>query len=198
MDESRLTLLPDQTLGPLLPALQGRLLSVGRSINAQNFRSILDRAMTQLFDGVVDQVGATEGSIWLLEQENLTIAYNTNPKSQQLVGKFKQPLSSGLLSMVFSSEQSFIENEVFKNNQQDKTLDSMLRVRTYAMIAVPFYFLQECRGVASCVQLISTATPEAASPKGFDGVHETMFRNGSVVLGRLLDYWVVTRAIGLE
>ena len=198
MDESRLTLLPDQTLGPLLPALQGRLLSVGRSINARNFRSILDMAMRQLFDGVVDQVDATEGSIWLLEQQNLTIAYNTNPKSQHLVGKFKQPLSSGLLSMVFSNEQSFIENEVFRNIQQDKTLDSMLQVRTYAMIAVPFYFLQECRGVASCVQLISNATPEAASPNGFDGVHEAMFRNGSMVLGRLIDYWVVTRAIGLE
>jgi hypothetical protein len=147
----------------------------------------------------VEGVGATEGSIWLADQaaENLTIAYNTGPNSQKLVGKFKQPLTSGLVSMVFSSEQTFIENEVFKNAFQDKTLDSALEVRTYAMIAVPFYFLDACRGVASCVQLVSPVS-EAASPKGFDGHHELAFRNAIIILGRLIEHWAIRRTIGLE
>jgi len=199
MDESRLTLLPDQSLAPLLPALEGRLAQVGHSINARNFSSILDGTMKQLLHGIVEGVGATEGSLWLVDQadENLVIAYNTGRNAQQLVAKFKQPLNSGLISMVFSSEQTFIENEVYKNALQDKTLDSALKVRTYAMIAVPFYFLDACRGVASCVQLVSPAS-EAASSSGFDGHHELAFRNAIVTLGRLIEHWAIRRTIGLE
>jgi hypothetical protein len=199
MNESRLTLLPDQTLGALLPTLKGRLALVGNSIDALNFGSVLDGAMTQLFHSALNAVGATEGSIWLLEPAtaSLTIAYNTGPYAQLLVGKFKQPLNAGLISMVFSSEQSFIENEIYKNSAQDKKLDSLLQVRTYAMIAVPFYFLRECRGVASCVQLIP-AMLEALEPKGFKGIHETVFRNAAVVLGRMIEHWAVSQTIGLE
>jgi hypothetical protein len=199
VDDSRLTLLPDQTLIPLLPALQARLSQVGRSIDARNFCSVLDGTMKGLVDCVVQGIGATEGSIWLLDQatESLTVAYNTGPNSQKLIGKFSQPLSSGLVSMVFSSEQSFIENEVFKNSLQDKTLDSTLKVRTHAMIAVPFYFLDGCRGVASCVQLVPGGQ-EAVAPKGFSGEHEVVFRNASVILGRLIEHWAIRRTIGLE
>jgi hypothetical protein len=199
MDDSRLTLLPDQSLAPLLPALRGRLAEVGHSINAQNFSSLVDGTMKQLVHGIVESVGATEGAVWLVDQaaENLVIAYITGPHSQQLVGKFKQPLTSGLISMVFSSEQSFVENEVYKNALQDKTLDSTLKVRTYAMIAVPFYFLDACRGVASCVQLISQES-ETPNAKGFDGNHELGFRNAMVTLGRLVEHWAIKRTIGLE
>jgi len=199
MDDSRLTLLPDQSLVPFLPALQGRLAQVGHSINAQNFSSLLDGTMKQLVHGIVEGVGATEGAVWLVDraEENLVIAYITGPNAQQLVGKFKQPLNSGLISMVFSSEQSFVENEVYKDALQDKTLDSTLHVRTYAMIAVPFYFLDACRGVASCVQLVSPES-ETASAKGFDGNHELAFRNAMVTLGRLIEHWAIKRTIGLE
>ena len=155
--------------------------------------------MKQIFDDAVEGVGATEGSVWLLDQatESLTLAYNTGPNSQTLVGKFKQPLSAGLISMVFSTEQSFVENEVFKNSLQDKTLDSTLKVRTKAMIAVPFYFLGACRGVASCVELASP-TREGLDTKGFDENDEAVFRNVSVILGRLIEHWAIRKTIGLE
>jgi hypothetical protein len=199
MDDSRLTLLPDQSLAPLLPALQGRLTQVGRSITAQNFSSVLDGTMRQLIHGVMDAVGANEGSIWLVDDpgEHLVIAYNNGPNAERLVAQFKQPLTSGLVSMVFSSEQSFIENEVYKNAGQDKTLDSKLKVRTYAMIAVPFYFLNACRGVASCVQL-SSPDSEGEADKGFYDNHELVFRNAIVMLGRLIEHWALKRTIGLE
>jgi hypothetical protein len=199
MDELRLTLLPDSALAPLFPALQARLSAVGRSIKARNFGSILDGTMKQLFDGVVETVGATEGSIWLHEEgtESLTIAYNTGANSPKLIGKFKQPLNAGLISMVFSSEQSFVENQVFDNSSQDKTLDSILKVRTHAMIAVPFYYLDACRGVASCVQLVSSVS-SAVSTKGFNENHEKAFRNASVILGRLIEHWATRKTIGLE
>ena len=199
MDDSRLTLLPDPSLASFVPALQGRLTQVGRSISAQNFSSVLDGTMKQLIQGVMDAVGANEGSVWLVDDpgEHLVIAYNTGPNADRLVAQFKQPLTVGLVSMVFSSEQSFIENEVYKNALQDKTLDSKVKARTHAMIAVPFYFLNACRGVASCVKLDSPDL-EAEAEKGFYDNHELIFRNAIVTLGRLIEHWAIKRTIGLE
>jgi hypothetical protein len=197
MEESRLTLLADETLRSILPALMARHSSVARSITPQNFGSILDGTMRQSFQNALEMAGASEGSLWLVDQasESLVIAYNSGPNSGKLVAKFKQPLRSGLISMVFFSEQPFIENKIFRNSLQDRTLDSMLKVRTYAMIAVPFYFLHQCRGVASCVQLIPDANTQA---NGFRPAHEASFRNAIVTIGRLIDYWVICQTIGLE
>jgi hypothetical protein len=199
MDDGRLTILPDQTLASFLPALQARLALVGRSITPQNFPSILDETMKQTLHGAIEVIGGTEGSVWLLDQtsESLTIAYNTGPNSDKLMGQFRQPLRSGLVSMVFSSEQSFVENEVFRNSRQDKTLDSMLKVRTCAMIAVPFYFLEACRGVVSCVQLSQSGVEDNSLP-GFNENHESRFRTAARTLQRLIDYWAIRRTIGLD
>src|SRR5207237_2880286 len=104
-----------------------------------------------------------EGTVWLLDHsgEHLMPAFNTGHHAPKLVGQFKQPLNTGLICMVFASEQPFLENEVWKNSAQSKLLDSMLQVQTSAMIAVPFYFVRACRGVVSCVQL---KRPEANEP----------------------------------
>jgi hypothetical protein len=199
MDDSRLTILSDPTFAPLVPALQARLALVGRTITAQNFYSILDETMKHLLQGTFVSIGGTEGSVWLLDQstESLTIAYNTGPNSSKLMGQFKQPLRSGIVSMVFASEQPFIENQVFKNSRQDKTLDSLLKVRTYAMIAAPFYFLDTCRGVVSCVQLAQPDVDDTSLP-GFDENHDRIFRHAARTLGRLIDLWAIRRTIGLE
>lgn len=199
MEDSRLTILADPTFASMRPALHGRLALVGQSITAQNFGSILDETMKYVLHGTIERIGGTEGSVWLFDQasECLTIAYNTGPNSMKLMGQFKQPLSSGLVSMVFSSEQPFVKNEVFKNSNQDKTLDLMLKVRTYAMIAVPFYFLDACRGVVSCVQLAGSNV-ESTNLQGFDENHDRVFRHAGSILGRLIDHWAMRKTIGLE
>jgi hypothetical protein len=199
MDDTRLTILADPTFAPLLPTLHGRLELVGQSITAQNFASILDDTMKHVLQKAIEGVGGTEGSVWLLDQasDSVTIAYNTGPNSGTLTGQFKQPLSSGLISMVFSMEQPFVENEVYKNSGQNKTLDSKLGVRTYAMIAVPFYFLDTCRGVISCVQLTHPDV-EDKGLRGFDDNHGHVLRYASGTLGRLIDHWAIRKTIGLE
>lgn len=199
MEDSRLTLLPDQLFTPLRPALLGRLALVGQSITAENFGSVLDETMKYVIQEAINGSGGTEGSVWLFDQasESLIIAYNTGPNSQKLAGQFKQPLSSGIVSMVFSSEQPFAKNEVFNDPGQDKTLDSLLKVRTYAMIAVPFYFLEACRGVLSCVQLVP-ADAENIKLSGFDENHDRAFRHAASILGSLIDHWAIRKTIGLD
>ena len=154
---------------PSPSVLRESLASIGRSITAKNFASILDGTMRQLLHFAFEDAGASEGTVWLVEEATRTLvpAYNTGPDPDRVVGRFKQPLSAGLISMGFASEQPFLENQVLQNSRQDKSLDSLLSVQTLAMIAVPFYFLETCRGVVSCVQLRKPGTSGAASV-GFD------------------------------
>jgi len=199
MRETRLTFLPDERFTTLLPALDESLASMGRSITADNFASLLDETMRRVLHMAFKQAAADEGTVWLVEDATKTLAaaYNTGPNAEKLVGRFKQPLSAGLISMVFASEQPFIENEIFKNPEQDKSLDSMLQLQTYAMIATPVYFLNACRGVISCVQLAVPGST-APLPRGFHESDEAAVRHCASTLGRLIDYRVLRAALGLE
>jgi hypothetical protein len=97
--------------------------------------------------------------------------------------------------MVFASEQPFLENEVWKNAAQSKLLDSQLQVQTCAMIAVPFYFLNACRGVASCVQL---RRPGAGQPEppGFRPENLASVQVGAALLSQLIEFRLLSRAVG--
>lgn len=151
--------------------------------------------MRQTMERGFAEAGADEGTIWLLDAagEFLMPAWNTGPHADQLVGKFKQPLKAGLICMVFSSEQPFLENEVWKNTRQSKLLDSMLEVQTSAMIAVPFYFLRACRGVVSCVQLNK---PGAADRPGFRPEHLTHVQRAAAILSQLVELRLLSCTVG--
>jgi hypothetical protein len=199
MPETRLTLLPCNRFTVLLPALHESLASIGRSITAENFASMLDRTMQRVIRSAFEDAGASEGTIWLVEEATRTLApaYNTGPRAEGLVGRFKQPLGAGLISMVFVSEQPFLENQVFQNSSQDKSLDSLLSVQTMAMIATPFYFLEACRGVVSCVQLKIPGASEPTSP-GFDESDKARVLHAAITLGRLIDHRLLRAALGLN
>src|SRR5260221_4000839 len=127
----RLNILPDPAFQALGPALAERLEKVASSIRPQQFDSLLDPLMRETIAGGFTQAGAHEGTVWLVDgaRQHLVPAYNTGPRAAELVGRFEQPLSDGLISMVFGSEQPFLENEVWRNVRQSKLLDSMLEVR---------------------------------------------------------------------
>jgi len=200
MRQSQLSLLPAGKFVALVPELRRHLALVAESITAQNFASILDESMRRLIAVTFDQISASEGSIWLHDNSDssLVIALNTGPNAEKLVGHFRQPLSAGIVSMVFSSEQSFVENEVYKNSQQDKSLDSMLNLRTESMIATPFYFLAECRGVITGVQLQASDTTEQALFSGFSQRDLAAVRHLAALLGRLVDDAVLRAVVGLR
>lgn len=197
MDRPRLSLLPAATFIPLVPELRKHLAAAAASITAGNLPSMLDGVMRRLIASTLERVTASEGSIWIHDstQRSLVVAYNTGPSSETLASKFAQPLTAGIISMVFSNEQGFVENQVFRNSQHDKTLDSMLQVRTQSMIATPFYFLAACRGVISCVQL---QPPDARHQvRGFSEHDLVTVRHTSAVLGKLIDEAVLRAVVGL-
>jgi hypothetical protein len=207
---SRLNILPDPAFQELKAALSERLERIAGSLQPEQFGSVLDPLMRQTIEQGFAEAGADEGTVWLLDQagEFLVPAWNTGPHADQLVGKFKQPLKAGLICMVFSSEQPFLENEVWKNSRQSKLLDSMLEVQTSAMIAVPFYFLRACRGVVSCVKLNkpNSTTKEGAEPgrsatdatisNGFGPEHLAHVQRTTAILSQLVELKLLSCTVG--
>jgi hypothetical protein len=180
----------------LKPALLTRLEEVASRIAPENFGSVLDPLMLEVLRQGFAEATASEGTVWLLDAagQNLVPGYNSGPNAEILVGKFQQPLSAGLICMVFASEQPFLENEVHLNAQQSKLADRLLRVQTYALIAVPFYFLRRCRGVLSCVQLKVPNAP-GPDPPGFAPAHLTAIQRTAGVLARLVEYRLLGRIV---
>jgi hypothetical protein len=192
-----LNILPDPAFERFQPALRERLEGMVGDIQAGQFASLLDPLTRELMQQGFAAAGAHEGTVWLVDQanENLVPAYNTGAKAAQILGTFKQPLNSGLVCMVFASERPFLENEVFKDARQSKALDSLLQTETFAMIAVPFYLLGECRGAVSCVQLRRPDTREARPP-GFGAENLVCVQRMTAVLSRLVEYRILCRTIG--
>jgi hypothetical protein len=194
---TRFNLQPDQRFLQMREHLHERVREAAAALDAETFADFFDPLMQLTARDGFDSVQAHEGTIWLADapQEYLVPAFNTGPSAAELVNKFRQPLSQGLISLVFRNGQSFCENQVYRNAQQDKTLDSKLHVLTCAMIAVPLYFAQNVRGVISCVQL-KDANSTAPDPSGFSPASIHRIERLSAVLGRMLDLSLVGTTVG--
>ena len=124
------------------------------------------RALKKL-SGALDEVAADEGTVWQLDEagEALSPVWNSGPRAAEFVGKHRQPLSAGLISLVCVTGQALCENAVYRHVGQDATLDRTLGVLTCAMIAVPWRRDGEVCGVVSCVKL--KPSPETPDPSPF-------------------------------
>lgn len=193
---AQLTIMPVRQFVELQSLLAGQLEELAASIEPPQFASLLDPLMRQTLAKGFAEAGADEGTVWLVDKagENLVPAYNTGPQAEELVGAFKQPLRAGLVCMVFASEQPFLENEVWKNSQQSRLLDQKLGLQTWAMIAVPFYFMRRCRGVVSCVQL--KRNPAEAAPAGFQPQNLKTVQQACAMLTQLIDFRLLSEAVG--
>jgi len=193
----RLNLLPEPAFAELHPLLAERLAQVGNGVHAAQFEPLLDPLARRVLEKGFAQAGAHEGTVWLLDEDgqHLVPAYNTGPHAGQLVGKFKQPLSSGLICMVFATERPFLENDVWRHAQQSKLLDAELGTQTWAMIAVPFCFLKACRGVVSCVQLKRPDAP-APDPPRFRPEHLAHIEHATALLARLVEFRLLGQVVG--
>ena len=196
MTPERLTLLPDPQFVALRPQLAQRLERAAQAITPANFGHFCDGAMQRVLRTALLQAQASEGSLWLLDpaKEHLVIVFNTGPDSAQVMG-FQQPLKAGLVSMVVATQQPFMENEVFKNTQQDKTLDRKLGKRTEAMIVVPLFFANDCRGVLSAVRLAQGAEQAGASA-AFTAEHLVQMQFAAELLERLIDLKLLSITTG--
>ena len=193
----RLNILPGPAFEELQPELSEQLARIGDRVGTEQFAALLDPLMVEVFRQGVTQACADEGTIWLADEtgEFLVPAFNSGPRAHEIVGQFKQPIRSGLICLVYASEQPFLENDVSQNRDQSKLLDARLQVETAALIAVPFNFLRHCRGVISCVQLASPGQPPR-NPGGFRPQHLACIQQTAEVLSRLIDFQLLSSTVG--
>ena len=189
----RLNILPDPRLEPLTAGIQARLGQIAALINADNFADLLTPLATALLLDAFAGVGAHEGSVWLVDRANqcLTPAFNNGPDAEKL-HHYHQPLNKGLVSMVFANEQPFVMNK--DHTGMDLTVQDMLKIRITTMIAVPLYFLGECRGVVSCVKVARGDEPE---PPGFEAAALSPIKRVADALHALIDGSLLAKTLGI-
>jgi transcriptional regulator with GAF, ATPase, and Fis domain len=193
----RFTLLPDERFAALHARLIERIDAAAGTLDAATFASAFDPLMRDLVAATFTAAGAHEGTIWLADasEHDLIPVYNSGARAADFVGTYRQPLSRGLISLVFKNGQSLAENAMALNVDHDKSLDEKLGVEASAMLAVPLYFGKRLRGVVSCVQLRHPHSREAASP-GFSLEALHRIERLSAVLTRLIDYTLVGTTVG--
>jgi transcriptional regulator with GAF, ATPase, and Fis domain len=161
-------------------------------ISVETFAGLLEPLVLETLLEGFNRVYAHEGTIWLADraEEFLVPVYNSGPRAAQFVGTFRQPLNQGVISMVFASEQPFLETNMAANARRSKLLDSLLEVQTAALMAAPLYLLKQCRGVISCVQLEN-------GPKlpGFTGDDLNTFVRGVTLCSRLVEHQILSGAL---
>jgi len=157
--------------------------------------TLIDSNAISLLRDAFVRVGGCEGTVWLidLKTDELVACYNSGEDSASLIG-FRQPVGQGIISMVYSQQQPYCENNIQSSDGHDDTLDRKISKHTTAMIAVPFYFGFGLRGVISCVQLEEAAR----SQEGFSsGDVETMTRVANLI-ERLVNESLFSSALGFS
>ncbi|NNE92493.1 MAG: hypothetical protein HKN23_12670 [Verrucomicrobiales bacterium] len=191
----RLNFIADPELSAMRGQLEECLEGWVEGLDPNGFSALFDPLMQDELKRSFKSVGGSEGTVWLADQagENLVAVFNSGPNADELTG-FKQPLGKGIISLVFSHERPYCENEIGSCvEDHDDTLDRKIGTQTSAMIAVPFYFAYGLRGVVSCVKL-----GENGDCDGFDSAHVDELAAAASVVERLIDCRLITAALGLD
>lgn len=192
-------MLPEQRLVALRPAIMARMREAAQGIMGEPFGDFFDKSMRRLLIDGFRRVGAHEGTVWTLDEdrEALVPRFNSGPHAAEFVGSFRQSLRTGMIGMVVAMEQAICENELSGSSQIDRNLDRHLGLRTCAMLAVPFYFAGELRGVVSGVQ-VKPANSDDPDPPGFSPEHLRGLQLTTGILSRLIEYRLLALCLGLE
>jgi GAF domain-containing protein len=197
--DGRLTVLPQERLVAVRHLIEAQLREAATLATGEKFAELFDGSMRALLTDGFRRAGAEEGTLWLLDEarEALVPRFNSGPNAEGFVDIFRQSLRSGMISMVVAMEQPICENDVQQNRQQDKTLDAKLQLQTCAMLAVPFYFVGELRGVLSCVQL-APAGADCLAPRSFSPEDLQTLQLTGGVLSRLIEHRLLGLCLGVE
>lgn len=196
----RLLTMPERRLPELRALLDTRLRDAAETLG-EAFDEVFDSAMRAFLMEGLGRAGAHEGTLWLIDEArtHLIPRFNSGPRAPEFVGKFRQPLSSGMISMVVATELPICENEVHKSQQQDRRLDRQLQLQTCAMLAVPLYYASDLRGVISGVQLRpADAVDDEAEPPGFSMQNLASLQHTATLLARLVEHRLLTLCLGME
>ncbi|MFK7910826.1 MAG: hypothetical protein AB8F34_09495, partial [Akkermansiaceae bacterium] len=71
------------------------------------------RALTEeILRRSCNEINCANGALWLAEDDHLVPILGHGPHAGQFIGKYRHPLSEGIISMVHASGQPFCENGI--------------------------------------------------------------------------------------
>lgn len=186
---------PDPALSEYAPAIERAISRAANAICPDDFRSLIGDPGQTTLRMVMESLAADSISVWIadLEEQNLIVTHSE--PDPDFLG-WTQPLSEGLTSLAYASEQSLCENQVYLNARHSKRADEAMKQITTALIATPFYFGGRVQGVISCVQI--KRSEDAPDPLGFTARGLNRVRRLSTVLERLVNYRLLTQLLNLE
>lgn len=185
----------DETLSEAAPAIERAIDRAARNLTPADFRALIGGPGLSVMRSAKESVGADSISIWLADIEQKHLVVTHSDPEEKLIG-YEQPITEGLISLTFASEQCLCENQVYLNSNYSHKVDEKLGHVTTAMIATPFYIAGNLRGVISCVQVKSDT--EAEDPPGFSARNMNRIRRLSTVGERLVNYRLLITLLGLE
>ena len=167
-------------------------------ISPDQIRDLVDPLLADILARIFLEARADEGTLWLIDhsRNELSPIWNNGPNAARFAGHITQSLGSGLISMVATTEQPFLENQVRKNLHQDRTIDETLGLRTESLIAVPLHFLRRCRGVLSCVQLGDRTSRKRCAARGFSIADLEVVQHGSALVTCLFEHRLFSQVLG--
>lgn len=177
---------------PTVVEVKRRLCVWAKLVGPRELAETFDDTSLQLLHHAAQRVRCTEASIWLVDREAraLRMMYNTGPRAEQLVDVLTQPLSAGIISLVFQSEQGLIENRIRESSSHSKQVDDALSQETVALVAVPLHLFGVCVGVLSSVHL--EKAPDTSSNAAFRLSDLRDLEMVSSVLQRLVEHQALT------
>ena len=195
MTGARTRLLRNPELARVGVELEEHVDSWIRSSSPSDLIGLFDAVSIALLKEAFAHVGGCEGTIWVADSDEkaLVAVYNSGNDAASLIG-FEQSVGSGIISMVYSQQQPYCENNIGESSGHDDTLDRKIEKHTTAMIAVPFYFAFGLRGVISCVQLAEMK----GEKDGFSSGDVEVIARVSNVMERLVNETIFSSSLGLR
>ena len=200
LQQQDVELMPDEELAELAGRVEDRLRITADVLHERGVKGFFDATMREILVTAFAEVGADEGTLWLadLGQESLRPVFNSGPHAKEIVGKHVQPLNSGLVSMVYATEELFCEEQIYQNEEQSKKLDKKLGMLTCSMIASPFYFGSRIRGVISAVKLKPRDRRDDPDPEPFGRREVRRLSLTAKILETFFDEKLLSAAFGLD
>lgn len=101
------------------------------------------------------RLGTREVMVWRHDPDEdvLTPVLGIGEQAEKFIGKFRQPVSEGIISLTLMSGQASCHNDLQSHPDHSKKLDREIGQTTYGMIAAPLMVQSGAIGVISAVRL---------------------------------------------
>lgn len=134
-----------------------------------------------------ERIGSENGALWIAEQDHLVPVIGHGPHAEHFIGDYKQPLTEGIISMVYASGQPFCENSIRENPNHSARLDQLLGIHTDAMIAAPVVTTGSLTGVITFVHTTAAGVSgQSDAPRDFSPQDMDEVEFAAAIIGRVL------------